>query len=121
MLRTIDLKEQFSKFDEHWLPHVIGEVNDCAVKIAKLHGEFDWHSHTAEDELFLVVKGSLTIRLRDGQLVLTAGQLAIVPRGVEHQPVAEDEVWVLLFEPKTTVNTGENVPGPRTRLDLPNL
>ena len=124
MLKTIDLIEQFSKFDECWLPHLIGEVNDCAVKVAKLHGEFEWHSHAKEDELFLVVKGSLTIRLRGSQadeLVLNEGQLGIVPRGIEHQPVAENEAWVLLFEPKGTVNTGENETSDRTRKDLPKL
>ena len=121
MLKTIDLKEQFSKFDECWLPHLIGEVNDCAVKIAKLHGEFDWHSHANEDELFLVVKGSITIRLRDGEMVLNTGQLGIVPKGVEHQPIASEEAWVLLFEPKSTVNTGENESSDRTHLELPTL
>ena len=121
MLKTIDLKEQFARFDEYWLPHVIGQVNDCAVKIAKLRGEFDWHRHANEDELFLVIKGSLTIRLRDGEMVLNEGQLGIVPRGFEHQPFAESETWVLLFEPATTVNTGENEPGEKTRLNLPNL
>ena len=121
MLKAIDLKEQFAKFDEYWLPHLIGEVNDCAVKLAKLHGEFDWHSHAKEDELFFVVKGSITIRLRDGVLVLNEGQLGIVPMGVEHQPFAESESWVLLFEPKTTINTGDNDPNEKTRLELPKL
>ena len=121
MLNKIDLKEQFGKFDECWLPHQIGEVNDCAVKIAKFKGEFDWHSHANEDELFLVVKGSITIRLRDGEMVLNEGQLGIVPHGIEHQPVASEEAWVLMFEPKTTVNTGENEPNERTHRELPTL
>ncbi len=104
---TINLIQKFKLFDETWHPKIIGELNDAYVKIAKLKGEFVWHRHENEDELFLVVKGRLVIRLRDQDLQLGEGEMAIIPKGVEHCPVAAEEVWVMLLEPKTTVNTGE--------------
>ena len=113
----IDLADKLSQFDEYWSPRVIGEVNDSYVKLAKLNGEFVWHSHEQEDELFLVVKGRLTIRFRDGDVHLEEGQMVIVPRGVEHQPVADSEAHVLIVEPGSTVNTG-NVVDERTVVDL---
>jgi mannose-6-phosphate isomerase-like protein (cupin superfamily) len=91
----------------------VGELNDAYVKVVKLKGEFVWHHHDSEDELFLVVTGRLVIKLRDGEIVLNAGEFAVIPRGVEHCPVAEDEVEVILLEPKTTLNTG-NVQNERT-------
>ena len=114
---AIDLADKLSQFDEYWSPRIIGEVNDSYVKLAKLNGEFVWHSHEQEDELFLVVKGRLTIRFRDGDVHLEEGQMAIVPRGVEHQPVADSEAHVLIVEPRSTVNTG-NVVDERTVVDL---
>lgn len=102
----INLTEKFSRFADHWSPKLVGELNGQQVKLAKLKGEFVWHAHEREDELFLVVRGRLVIQLRDGEIVLEPGELAIVPRGVEHRPVAEEEAHVLLFEPATTVNTG---------------
>lgn len=102
----INLNEKFSKFNEHWSPKIVGELNGQHVKLAKLLGEFDWHHHENEDEMFLVVKGHLTIRLRDRQIELDEGEFFIVRRGVEHQPFAADEVHVLLFEPAETLNTG---------------
>jgi mannose-6-phosphate isomerase-like protein (cupin superfamily) len=106
-VEVVDLGEKFGRFSEYWHPRIVGELNDSYVKLAKLKGEFVWHKHEKEDELFLVVAGTLVIRLRDRDLALQPGQLVIIPRGVEHLPVAAEEVQVLLLEPKTTVNTGE--------------
>lgn len=113
----IDLADKLSQFDEYWSPRIVGEVNDSYVKLAKLNGEFVWHSHEHEDELFLVVKGRLTIRFRDKDVHLEEGQMIIVEKGVEHQPVAESEAHVLIVEPKSTVNTGDVV-NDRTVVDL---
>ena len=99
MSAVINLAGKFSLFHEHWSPKIVAELNGSYVKLAKLKGEFVWHRHEAEDELFLVVKGRLIIRLRDGDLVLREGELAVIPRGVEHLPVADEEVHVLLVEP----------------------
>jgi mannose-6-phosphate isomerase-like protein (cupin superfamily) len=109
----INLTEKFSHFAEHWSPKIVGEVNDSYVKLVKFKGEFIWHHHEAEDEMFLVVKGRLCIRFRDGDLWMGPGEFCIVPRGVEHMPVAEEEVHVVLFEPRSTLNTG-NVRNQRT-------
>ena len=103
---VVNIKEKFSSFNEQWSPKIIGEMNDSYVKIAKLQGEFVWHLHENEDEMFFVIQGSLTIRLRDRDLVINEGEFVIIPRGVEHMPVAEEEVQVMLLEPKATVNTG---------------
>jgi len=113
----VNLAEKFSLFDEQWSPKIIGELNGQQVKIAKIQGEFVWHHHETEDELFLVVKGQLIIKLREGDVILEAGEFLIVPRGVEHQPVAEQEAHVLMFEPKSTLNTG-NVRDERTVEEL---
>ena len=102
----MNLVEKFALFDEHWSPKVVGELNGQYVKLAKLKGEFVWHHHDAEDELFLVIKGSLTMRLADREVVVEEGEFLIVPRGVRHCPVAPAEVHVLLFEPKSTAHTG---------------
>ncbi|HEY9088338.1 MAG TPA: cupin domain-containing protein [Anaerolineaceae bacterium] len=112
-MEVINLADKFSRFSEYWSPKIVGALNDSYVKLARLKGEFVWHQHENEDELFLVVKGRLVIRLRDGELVLNEGEFAIIPRGVEHCPVAEEEVHVLLLEPKSTLNTG-NVRNERT-------
>jgi mannose-6-phosphate isomerase-like protein (cupin superfamily) len=103
----VSLAGAFASFDELWSPRVAAEVNDYAVKLAKVEGEFVWHRHDDTDELFLVVNGELTLRFRDGDVVLSAGELLVVPRGVEHCPVADREAHVLLFEPAATVNTGD--------------
>ena len=105
--RKVNLAEKFGVFADRWSPKIVGEVNDSAVKLVKLKGEFVWHRHEKEDELFLVVRGRITIRFREGDVRLEENELLIVPRGVEHMPVAEEEAWVLLFEPKSTVNTGD--------------
>lgn len=106
-IAVVNLAQKFSLFQEHWQPKIVGEINESLVKLVKLKGEFVWHHHDVEDELFLVVKGQLLIRLRDRDLHLNEGEFAIIPHGVEHQPLAEAEVQVLLLEPKTTVNTGQ--------------
>lgn len=112
-----NITQKFSLFHDYWSPQVVGELNDSYVKLAKLKGEFVWHHHEAEDELFLVVKGRLRIKLRDRDIWLEEGEFVIIPRGVEHLPVAEEEVHVLLLEPKSTLNTG-NVRNERTVADL---
>ncbi len=106
-VQKVNLSETFQRFDDFWSPKIIGEVNDFHVKLVKVEGEFIWHQHESEDELFLVVSGQLTIQLRDGELVLEEGELAVVPRGVEHCPVAYKETHLLVFEPVTTINTGD--------------
>ena len=109
MFDKVTLSEKFRLFDDRWSPKIAGELNDSYVKLVKLKGEFVWHQHEAEDELFLVVKGRMTIRLRDRDIHLEEGEFVIVPRGVEHKPVAEEEAHVLLFEPKSVLNTGDVV------------
>ena len=116
----VNLAEKFSRFSDHWSPKIIGEVNDCYVKAVKLKGEFLWHHHENEDELFLVVRGRLTMRLRDRTVEVNAGEFIIIPRGVEHLPVAEEETHVILLEPKSTLNTG-NVRNERTVAELERL
>ena len=109
----VNLRDKFGMFGDRWSPKIVGEVNDTHVKLVKLQGEFVWHHHDAEDELFFVVKGTLRMRLRDRDLMVRPGEFIVIPRGVEHLPVADDEVHVLLFEPKSTLNTG-NVSNERT-------
>jgi len=106
MVEKVRVADKFELFGEYWKPKVIGEVNDFYIKAVKFKGEFVWHDHQTEDELFYVVKGKFRIKLRDGEVELGPGEFAVVPRGVEHMPVADEEVHVLLLEPKTTVNTG---------------
>ena len=106
-IKKVKLEDKFNLFNDRWSPKIVGEINDSYVKLVKLKGEFVWHHHEAEDELFLVVKGSLLIKLRDRDIRLEEGEFVIIPRGVEHLPVAEEEAQVILLEPKTTLNTGE--------------
>ena len=112
-METVNLQQKFAKFSEHYKPHIIGEVNDCYVKVVKLKGEFIWHHHDHEDELFLVVKGTLRMLFRDHQSIIREGEFVIVPRKVEHKPVADEEVHLVLIEPKSTLNTG-NLTNERT-------
>ena len=112
-MNTINLKDKFSCFSDYCNPRVIGEVNDCHVKAVKLKGEFIWHHHDHEDELFLVVKGTLRMQFRDHESIIREGEFVIVPRKVEHKPVADEEVHIVLIEPKSTLNTG-NVTNERT-------
>jgi mannose-6-phosphate isomerase-like protein (cupin superfamily) len=112
-MNVVNLAEKLSQFTEQWSPKIVGEVNDSYVKLVKFTGEFVWHHHDREDEMFLVLKGRLLMKLRDGDLTVGPGEFVIVPRGVEHMPVAEAETHVLLFEPRSTLNTG-NVVNERT-------
>jgi mannose-6-phosphate isomerase-like protein (cupin superfamily) len=113
----VNLHEKFASFQDHWSPKIAAELNDHAVKLVKLKGEFVWHHHAEEDEMFFVVKGRLTIRFRDRDVVLEPNELLVVPRGVEHMPVAQEEAWILLVEPTGTLNTG-NVASDRTVAEL---
>ncbi len=108
-IEALNLKEKLSLFHDQWSPKVIAALNGQWVKLAKVQGEFVWHSHEQEDELFLVVSGELTIRFRDREVTLGEGELCVVPRGVEHQPYAEQEAHILLFEPATTAHTGSEI------------
>jgi mannose-6-phosphate isomerase-like protein (cupin superfamily) len=112
-MEKVNLARKLATFEEHWSPKIVGDLNGQHVKLAKLQGEFVWHHHEHEDELFLVLDGRLVIELRDGQVVLEPGEFFIVPRGVEHKPSAAEETHILLFEPKSTLNTG-NVRDART-------
>ena len=112
-METVNLKDKFGKFQDYWNPRVLGEINVCQVKAVKLKGEFIWHHHDNEDELFLVVQGTLRMKFRDREAVVREGEFVIVPRGVEHLPVADEEVHIVLIEPRTTLNTG-NIRNERT-------
>ena len=116
-MEKANLTHKFSLFQDYWSPKIAGELNDSYVKLAKLKGEFVWHHHEVEDELFLVVKGRLLVKLRDQDIWLEEGEFVIIPRGVEHLPIAEEEAHVLLLEPKSTLNTGD-VKNERTIADL---
>lgn len=116
IMEKVNIAQKFTLFQDYWSPRIAGELNDAYIKLVKLKGEFVWHHHEAEDEMFLVVKGKLLIKFRDRDVWLEAGEFLIIPKGVEHMPVAEDEVQVMLLEPKTTVNTG-NVQNEKTAVD----
>jgi mannose-6-phosphate isomerase-like protein (cupin superfamily) len=117
-IEKINLKEKLSQFTDHWNPRVVGELNGQYVKLAKIKGEFVWHKHDQEDELFLVIKGSFVMELRDGNIELNEGDSIIIPRGVEHRPVAVEEAHILLFEPANTLNTGDAEVSELTRQQL---
>jgi mannose-6-phosphate isomerase-like protein (cupin superfamily) len=108
-MSKVNLADKFAKFSDHWSPKILAELNGQHVKAAKLLGEFVWHSHEHEDEMFLVVSGSFRMEFRDQSVEISAGEFIVVPRGVEHRPVAENEVELLLFEPKSTAHTGDVV------------
>jgi mannose-6-phosphate isomerase-like protein (cupin superfamily) len=105
-MNAVNLVEKFSQVTDYWSPKIIGELNGQVVKIAKIKGEFIWHHHENEDEFFFVVKGQMTVKMRDQDVVLKPGEFLIVPKGVEHKPVAEQETFILMFEPLGTLNTG---------------
>ena len=107
MIEPVNFAQKFGLFQETWSPKIVGELNDAYVKLAKLKGEFVWHQHDEEDEMFLVIKGRLLIKLRQQDIWLSEGEFVIIPKGVEHCPVAEEEVHVMLLEPKSTINTGD--------------
>ncbi|MGA7917320.1 MAG: cupin domain-containing protein [Candidatus Acidiferrales bacterium] len=119
-MEAINLNEKLSKINDHWNPRIIGELNDTYVKVVKIHGEFHWHHHDEEDELFFIVKGRLRMKLRDREVIVHPGEFIIVPKGVEHLPIADEEVHMVLIEPKTTLNTG-NVRNERTVVELERL
>jgi mannose-6-phosphate isomerase-like protein (cupin superfamily) len=119
-VNKVSLADAFSRIDDHWKPRIAAELNGQHVKLVKFKGPFVWHHHDDEDELFLVLRGSFRMELRDRTIDLTAGEFLVVPRGVEHRPVADDEVDVLLFEPVSTLNTG-NVRNERTLDELEHL
>ncbi len=106
-VEKVNLAQKFTLFNEYWVPYIVGELNDSYVKVDKLKGEFVWHKHESEDELFLVKKGRLLIKLRDKDVWLDEGEFLIIPKGVEHKPIADEEVHVVLIEPKSTLNTGD--------------
>ncbi|MBN1959195.1 MAG: cupin domain-containing protein [Desulfuromonadales bacterium] len=110
----ININEKFSLFSDLWQPRIVAELNGQYVKLARLKGEFIWHQHDSEDEMFMVIKGQLTIKLRDRDIVLNAGEFFVIPRGVEHLPVAQEEVQVMLFEPQSVINTG-NIKNEKTQ------
>ncbi len=107
-MEKVNIAQKLSLFSDHWNPRIVGELNGQHVKLAKFQGEFIWHSHANEDEMFLVLHGEFTMEYRDKKILLKEGEFLIVPRGVEHRPVAEKEVSIMLFEPATTLNTGEH-------------
>lgn len=102
----ISPEQKFALFDDHWNPKVVGDLNECQIKLVKVIGEFNWHRHEGEDELFIVVKGHLTILFRDQNLEADPGEMILIPRMVEHCPVAQEEAWIILIDPKGTLNTG---------------
>jgi mannose-6-phosphate isomerase-like protein (cupin superfamily) len=116
-VEKVNVAQKFDLFSDYWSPKIAAELNDSYIKLAKFKGEFVWHHHENEDELFLVTKGQLLIKLRDGDVRIGPGEFVVIPRGVDHLPVAEDEVHVILIEPKTALNTG-NVMSDRTVTDL---
>ena len=116
-MEKVNITEKLSKFSDHWNPRIIGELNGQQIKAAKLKGEFFFHQHENEDEMFLIIKGTLKMEFRDRTEILKSGEFIIVPRGVEHKPVADEEVELLLFEPASTLNTG-NIENERTKKHL---
>ncbi len=115
--KTVNLQKKLDLVKDFWSPAIVGELNESYVKVVKLKGEFIWHHHDTEDELFLVVKGALRMKFRDHESVIRPGEFIIVPRGVEHLPIAGEEVHIVLFEPRSTLNTG-NVHSDRTVAEL---
>ena len=106
-VEKVNIAQKFTLFSEYWVPYIVGDLNDHYVKVDKLKGQFVWHKHDAEDELFLVTKGRLLIKLRNKDVWLEEGEFVIIPKGVEHMPVADEEAHVVLIEPKSTLNTGD--------------
>jgi len=106
-MKVVNLEDKFSKFSDHWNPRIIGELNGQDVKIAKVKGEFVWHNHKDEDEMFLIIKGSIKIDFEDGLRTINAGEMIVIPKGVEHKPIAEEEAWIMLIEPQSIKHTGE--------------
>jgi len=120
MIEKVNLSQKFDLISDFWAPGIVAELNGQHVKLGKIKGEFDWHFHEHEDELFMVIKGSFDLEFRDRVVTLNEGELCVVPKGVEHRPVAREEAHILLFEPASTLNTG-NVTTEKTRLELKHL
>ena len=116
-VEKVNTAQKFALINEYWKPHIAGELNDSYVKLVKLKGEFLWHKHDAEDEMFFVTKGRLRVKLRQKEISLNEGEFVIIPKGVEHMPVADSEVHVILVEPRSTLNTGD-VKNERTITEL---
>ncbi len=106
-MQKVNIHDKLALFNDYWSPKIIGDLNDSHIKLAKFKGEFVWHKHDNEDELFFVIQGHLLIKLKDQDINLKEGEFVIIPKGVEHQPIAKEEVHVMLIEPKTTLNTGD--------------
>ena len=119
-MKKINISQKLAQFNDHWNPRIIGGLNKQHVKLAKIKGEFIWHKHDHEDEMFLVLKGTLKIEFRDRTETIQENEIIIVPKGVEHKPIAEEEVSIMLFEPATTINTGE-LENERTRKNLESI
>ena len=117
-IKKVNISEKLGLFSEHWNPKIVGELNGQYVKLAKFQGEFIWHKHDNEDEMFLVLEGSFKMELRDKTIEINKGDFIIIPKGTEHKPCAEKEVQIMLFEPATTLNTGNNSESERTKKDL---
>lgn len=117
-MKKVIPKDKLNLFSEYWSPNIVGDLNDSHVKLAKLKGEFVWHKHDNEDELFFIIKGRLLIKLRDQDIYLEEGEFLIIPKGVEHLPIAEEEVHVMLIEPKSTLNTGDAINSELTKKNL---
>ena len=117
-IQKVNLRDKLSQFSDHWNPRIAGELNEQYVKLVKAKGEFVWHKHDDEDELFMVLEGEFVMELRDKKIEIGPGEMIIIPRGVEHRPVAEKEVSILLFEPKGTLNTGDSEDKTLTRENL---
>ena len=116
-MKKIHLPDAYHSIAEHWSPRIAGDVNDAQVKIAKIKGAFDWHAHADEDEAFLIMKGAMDLEFRDQTVPMAEGDFLVVPKGVEHRPVAEEECWILMVEPSGTLNTGDQITD-RTRNEL---
>lgn len=119
-MNVINLEQKFARFTDHWHPHVVADLNDQHIKLAKVEGEFIWHNHAEEDELFVVVKGQLHIDFHDRTETINPGEILVVPRGVEHRPHSTEETWIMLVEPQATRHTG-TVEHELTRHDLPRI
>lgn len=117
-MEKINIQQKFTLFSDYWSPKIVADLNDSHIKFVKLKGEFVWHHHEHEDELFLIVKGTLTIKFRDKDRVVKEGELIVIPKGVEHKPVCEEEVQAILIEPKTTLNTGNITDDVNTHKEL---
>jgi mannose-6-phosphate isomerase-like protein (cupin superfamily) len=119
-IEKVNIEQKFNLFQDYWNPKIVGELNNSYVKLVKVKGEFIWHHHETEDELFLIIKGRLLVKFQERNIWLEAGEFLIIPRGVEHLPIAEDEVHMLVFEPKSVLNTG-NVQSEQTVPDLQHI